>query len=93
MQVQAAADSIVERMNAGLWPLWVPRRNQLIDEARQRLRADEFDAAVKSGEGSSFEEAAAESMVLLAKIVDKADQQTATRLVDGGPSDQAREGT
>jgi tetratricopeptide (TPR) repeat protein len=68
VQVQTAADSIMERMNAGLWPLWLPRRNQLLDEARQQLSPTDFEAAVTSGEPWSFEEAAAQCISLLTAV-------------------------
>jgi hypothetical protein len=68
VKIQTAADSILERMDAGLWPLWVPRRGRMLDEARQRLAGSDFEGAAKSGEEWTFEHAATEAIPLMTPI-------------------------
>lgn len=68
LRVQSAADAIMERMNAGLWPLWVPRRDRVLDDARARLGTNDYQAAVAAGEEWSFERAAGETIALLTPL-------------------------
>ena len=64
-RVQAAGDSVMEDMNAGLWPPWVPRRDRLLADARQRLGDADYQVALATGRGWTFEEAAGAAITAL----------------------------
>lgn len=64
--VQSAADSIMAGMNAGLWPLWAPRRDLLLNQVGQHLDRAERERQSATGREWTFEKAAAETMALLA---------------------------
>jgi hypothetical protein len=72
VRVQSSADGIMDDMNAGLWPLWASRHDQLIDDAREHLGVKEFESCAAAGRQWEFDLAAAASIALLAPLVDGA---------------------
>ena len=61
-RLQAAADALMEGMNAGLWPPWMPRRDRLLKEAHEVLSTGEFDEMWAQGRALTFEQAATDAM-------------------------------
>jgi predicted ATPase len=68
VHVQAAADSVANGMNAGLWPPWLPRRERLLADAQERLGESTFDQARSLGHEWTFEQAADDAVTRLARL-------------------------
>jgi predicted ATPase len=68
VRVQSAADAVLENMNAGMWPLWVPRRDQLLADAKKHLGETDYERARSAGCSWTFEQAAAESVRILSSV-------------------------
>ncbi|HWS44337.1 MAG TPA: DUF4062 domain-containing protein [Acidimicrobiia bacterium] len=71
-RVQAAADAIIENMGAGLWPLWVPRHDQLLQDAQHRLGETDYERERSAGGELDFEQATAKAIELLMPLTDQA---------------------
>jgi predicted ATPase len=70
VRVQSAAAAVLAGMDADLWPLWIPRRDRIFAEARERLGDRDYERARAAGSAWSFEQAAAETIELLSKHAD-----------------------
>lgn len=68
VRMQAAGDAVMESMNAGLWPPWVPRRDRLLATAKERLGAAAYDAERAAGCDLAFEQAATEAAGILISL-------------------------
>ena len=76
VRVQSAADAVMENMNAGMWPMWLPPRERLLKDARERLGDADFERARAAGCEWVFEQAVAETIAVLDKLVDASESQT-----------------
>ena len=70
--MKAAADAIIENMGAGLWPLWVPRHDQLLQDAQHRLGETDYERERSAGGELDFEQATAKAIELLMPLTDQA---------------------
>jgi non-specific serine/threonine protein kinase len=68
VQVQAATDAALQRIQATLWPPWLPRREHLLADAEQRLGSAAFEEALAAGREWTFEEAADQARAMLARV-------------------------
>lgn len=68
VRLQAAADAAMQRINTALWPPWLARRERLLSDARQRLGDVEYNRALATGHGWTFDEAVGAARTALADI-------------------------
>jgi predicted ATPase len=72
VRLQAAADAMLDGMHATLPPVWVPRRDRLLADAREQLGVSTYDEASAEGSTWTFDDAAAVASVALAHVADLA---------------------
>lgn len=68
VRVQSSADAVLRSMDAGLWPPLIPRRDQLLTDAQQLLDHADYERARTTGQGWTFERAAAEAIAELSAL-------------------------
>jgi hypothetical protein len=65
--VQAGADAVLDNMDAGLWPLWIPRRDELLNEAREHLGATDDARARSAGCDCTFEQVVTQAIAAITR--------------------------